>query len=365
MRAILFIFILYFFYQPAFSQSVELDKVGFPNYKKLFNRHLAFSVLNTNNSLSKFYVPPRGINNFNNLKDTLHFSAVIDDSDSLVDLILQNKVNEIHFRYNNGIAYFDDGLHTIKYSVFYRKNLSNLILQKDEYSNSLRDSTIGYVYFQNHFTRFNTFTLENGSLNIGIVDKDLNGIIDKSDLIVVSEDEYFMTMPNNVTATKVKDINLLKHFDNAYIITWSDGYYLNVEHLTSKLNSKNKFDLIFDRKIPNIILNDIKNVDLQQVASKNEISIVSIWSVFTPSCVENIPLLNKYAENVIGLEESRDFQEDNQTEILFSNFKLGSDKIVKLGFNGFPNYAIIDKDLNILFRSRSLKETLSFYNEYH
>jgi hypothetical protein len=181
----------------------------------------------------------------------------------------------------------------------------------------------------------------------------------------VSEDEYFLTVPNDLTATRIKDINLLKHFDNVYIITWNDSYYLNVEHLTSTINNESKFDLIIDGKIPNLVLDDIKNLDLLQVASKNDTSIVSIWSVYTPSCIESIEILNEYANNVIGLEESTDYNEKRQTKILFSNFKLDNDKIKKLGFNGFPNYVVIDKELNILFHSRSIKETMSFYNGQH
>jgi hypothetical protein len=123
MRSILFILFLYLVYQPAFSQNVELDKIGFPDYKRLFNINLAYSVIPSNNSVKNFYVPPRGINNYNNLKDTLHFSVVINDSDNIVDLTLRNKVDEFHFRYNNGVAYFDDGLHAIKFSVFFSEKL--------------------------------------------------------------------------------------------------------------------------------------------------------------------------------------------------------------------------------------------------
>jgi thiol-disulfide isomerase/thioredoxin len=339
----------------GFSQErniYELNSTGLPDYRKILNIKRASNIVFSDDHYF-IEITPEEIQKCHRENIQLTF-----DAHEYNDFIL----GKLNYRHSDSIFILNNILHICKigganyqFDLFYTTDPTNLKFSS-EYNKS---ESVGFIAFQNRFARYATIASKNRGerFNVAIVDRDLNGFIDSNDIITVSYDNYFLVKPTKF-GTFLKDSLLIDFEGDFFYVFWLGGYKISVSSVPKDYSGD--LNCIQLNKLLHNFIIDEHGTELKDVLSANK-TIISFWAGYCSPCVQAIPRLNEINQNVIGFQA--DLETKKYENVAFLNYFISSEVLGFLGINGFPNYMVVDRDLNILYFGRDVNEAINIIQE--
>lgn len=326
-----------------------LNETGLPDYRKLFNINTATKVFKDKKRYA-FEINQNDVQrciNFN-IKLSLNKSQFNHLKNGSLNYKLSDSIN-----IQKNILNINIGLNrNYQFDLTFTDDSTNLKFS----NNSIGKNNLGYIILQNRFARYATFQSHDStkSFNLAIIDKNLNGLIDSNDVISASYDKYFLVKPTSFGCFLLDSI-LLDFEDELFLINWHGGYNISIKPFNEKASEEIR-KIQLNKQLYNFTISD-DGTTLKSIIRSDK-TLITFWASYCSPCIQSIPKLNAHNNNVIGFQA--DYTDKSVDDIGFRNFPISSEMLGFLGINGFPNYMVLDKELNILYYGRFIDEALEY-----
>lgn len=343
MKNTLLLFLLGFQFV-SYSQTIPLSQIGYPLYQKKINVNRGLNVYK-NDSVSFAYIAPFEYYNLGKIKDSL-FLEIKKSNDSKPDYdVTCRNCNEIKFNQeiiNDSVYYlFRWNEEHVRFLISYEKNPHGLITSPVN-TNFTRDTTIGLIRLKNTFIHYSSLRFNNLDVNIAVMDKNFNGILDDPDLLSLSNDSYFTTVESNKSKL-VKDVNLITINDQSFQVKVVDPKKFILKLIPSK--QKKTSDITFHSSIQDAKINGRL---VSEYLKDKPYLVIYYWGSRYKDYKKDFDDLNKLKDKaeIVCIYDA----EQLPNEIL--GFSLDQKLVVipmdlelkgEFDLNGYPSFLLIDK----------------------
>ena len=357
--ALILLFIVNFGYSQSFY--LDLNKFGHPNYAKQFSADRGVIVYKDDSS-SFFQILPREYYNLGNSTDTIKIKIIAKPYDSPQRYsfnCLNCKTLNFNAKYVKDTLFFDftHKNDTVRFIASIEKQAKNMH-SAPLIVNAIKDSTIGYVRIINTFIRYASCS-DFPNVNLACVDKNFNGKLDGSDLLSLSNEDYFFTV-NCFSAKSFDSVRVVRVNGKNYELIFYDNWKLDLTKVSEDLIP----DVLITDSVENI---DFDGINLYSLLNQKDYILINYWSEYCLPCLNSIPELNDLSNHmsILGLYYGDTELSLLQKKIDFSyvNLKVKKEWIDRFNLNGFPNYIVIDKDYKIVLNTFHIDEVKKFIDK--
>ncbi len=328
----------------------SLNRTGLPDYRKIVDINKATKVF-TDGTFYSFEISE------NEVQKCINFDLKLKLNESQFDDLktgeLNYKISDSIIIVRNVLSIDIDSRRNYQFDLSFTVDSTNLKIS----NLASKKSNLGYVVLKNRFARYSTIQSPSSEkhFNIAIIDRNLDGLIDSNDIITVSYDHYFLVKPTKFGCFLTDSI-LLDFENELFLIKWIGGYNISItpHSLESNVNLRT---IELNRKLFNFAVSE-DGTNLKNIISSDK-TIITFWASYCSPCIQAIPKLNEYKNNVVGFQA--DYADKNVGNLVFQNFSISTEMLGFLGINGFPNYMVVDAELNILYFGRFLDEALKYF----
>jgi len=318
----------------------ELTNIGNAEYKKFFSNKRAFQVYNKGRD-KVIYILPRNLYGFCGVTNTLEFT--INKIDGFYSIDINDSLTPFNCSYIDNYLIFkdkEDQKSILKFKIDFLKKPKDIVVTPIKDDVLEKDTSIGFISFENTLLRYSQIVDGDLTFNVAINDKNKNGMIDSLDMFALSFDTYFMTRTSN-KASHLKKKTLIKVKNKAYTLNWSNGYNISLQESIKTSG----FEMVLSDTLPNLVL--ANSVHLREIIAQNDITIISVWSIYCPPCIRAIKKLNNFNTNIIGLhlEEEIPLKKYNTN---YPNYHITRKDLNTLNINGYPHYIVVSKNMFVV-----------------